>query len=438
MRLRSKIALAVFAAAAAPSASFALSEDPAPAPYLEMFKVGEADGPPNGMFVAAVILMGAGLAGCLGLPLLALALRAFGQSRMASRLLRTSFAFVFLAVAVLNLGRCATLLIDGTGPTTWTLVACGALITACAVLALARVLASPLPYPAPGCSRCGQEPSSDQERCSECGQEFASRLPVYPRSWMSLLMCASIASLGFASAVTTVWSRRPGTWRCVAVAEIASSEREATPRPGQPIEDPKARFAATVTASIHGSHLGNNGFDNQLVPAEGFAAEISWSPAPGAQGPMPTMRIESSVVDGVTTPDREQYDAAVAREAVRLVQQVSELDPLQRQASGEPFDAAVAQRVLVDFATMLRERLERGEAALIRAKTPEETLAARLRVKCSIRALIARTVELSPPWWVAGVCMLVGLVPFPLLLRRSNWRFNPGLERWILGEPRKE
>jgi hypothetical protein len=34
--------------------------------------------------------------------------------------------------------------------------------------------------------------------------------------------------------------------------------------------------------------------------------------------------------------------------------------------------------------------------------------------------------------------MLVGLAPFPLLLRRSNWRFNPGLERWILGEPRKE
>jgi len=411
----------------------------APGPVWETIRVELAPNPftelANALFPAALV---GGMAS-FGVLLIASIARKGGRYRAASEFARAGVVLVpAFGSAIVMAAAVSTVLRQDTGIETSMIMACAAVLLAGAAIACVRLIASPLPHGAPCCARCGQQSTRGQARCPECGLESGARMPIFAQPWAAVWVGTRAGMLLLGLTLGLVQLVRPGAWPCVAQVEIESFERESIRRPGQLARAPRSSFAATVTTSIERPRMGWTP-STPLRPTERFTAEVAWTPMLGAASGVPAARFESWVDRGSVEPPRAEYDAAVSREIARIVQRLAkgEREGPEVRPTGEAFDAADAQRVLADFASILRDRLERaasGEA------WPDSADGSRPNWRSdppSISSLQTKVVRLTPPWWAVCATLLAGLAPVAVALRGRSAPIAPRVERWILGEPRE-
>jgi hypothetical protein len=236
---------------------------------------------------------------------------------------------------------------------------------------------------------------------------------------MSILLGAAF-SLPTFLALLHVTLAVSGPRECVATIDVNWMERSGM-----------RKFIAEIRTVLEPSGLSPTPQKAPIIPRERFSVVLS-SPVAGESGvPAPTMTIESSIEDGVVSPSREEFDAAVAIAAEGFVRTLAERTPAS--GPGSPTEAGVdqakAKAIVGNLAAILRERLESGEASQSASPQPGSALPSILILSTTVQSL-------APPWWALILPMVGGPLPLALAWRSGRWGTGSPAERWIMPEAR--
>lgn len=382
-------------------------------PYAESYAIqSSGQSPINGLPDVASVVSGVLLVPCLLTVVVALILRRSNR-RAGAIWMRAGWLLSFAAVAVLQAMLSMRLrAAELSGSVLWTMLAIDAVLVALIVVGMIGVLRWPTPHLPPACSRCGYDLSMKPTCCSECGLAADARVPLVPPRAFALVLGGASAMM-MVSACSTMLTWSSGEWSCTAKAALVGTDWVANPGTLPQVD---LRADVRMVVSYPESSYSNEG---PLVPLERFAAEVVPSEhALGGTATPPVLRFASRVENGTVLPPRAEYDAAVERECDAFLQAL----PPALVAS---VDSTNLRAMVLQFAALLRDRLERGAP---QADVPAER-GAILNLTWSIG-------DLRPATWRLAILVAIGVAGIVSTQFPGLWTARAKWESWVLQDPR--